>query len=637
MAYYDNEEKMIEKVDEFNDRYSEYFKGNISDEEMTEHVSQPFWHSLHLSKKRLDNNGLDMEIDIKNVSKKTKKSRNSYPRNDFETVVGLADVLTSKSKIQKVNFENGERISAGEFKQEVNVRKKIKKGNKVLFKTKDREISLTNVIKVRGDGQYAVCPRCGHDGAITSYIDGCDYCHSKFKVSDFNEKISGFSIEPDGKRKVYGICKKFFLALGISIGLLVISFFLMFLFAALSALFNIQNEIFTGTIIFFVLGYTAAEALMPAIIGIIIAILVIMIVMAAKYKNERIEKNAVLNRIERTVAGFSSNDFVQNLEYKLRNIHFAERTHNVESFTSFNMENVISKYENVIECFLHKVKFVSFKTSPDYYIMNLEVVLRLTRLNGNKAKTENEKLFLTLLRKKNIEEKNIGSIFEFTCDKCGSGIDMFKGGICDYCGEKIDYSNHDWIIESYYSNIKEKDISNVNEKVIFGNKKYVEYYKKARRQVLSVLIGSALLICTIVCVKNRDSLYAVLHMKEYMKISDKEFEALHTLEDTWYGEDLKKINKKTEDFEQIINYEYDENFEYIASEYAEKIIEEHDYTMLIETDSLVALSKKVKFDEKISAYYIVSIELEGDEIILSYGIYESKREYLEETDVDDWY
>lgn len=613
----ENKQKMMGKVHEFNKRYSDYFKGNINDEEMTEHVSQPFWHSLHMSKKRLDENGLHMEIDIKNVYEKTNR------------------VAVMNPRMEQVNYEDGERISAGEFKQEVRVMKKIKKDNKVLFKTKDREISLTNVIRVRGNGQYAVCPRCGHESTIASYIDGCDYCHSKFKVSDFNEKISGFSIEPDGKRKVYSICIKAFLAFGILVGAIALSFFLIFILASFGAIFGIQSNVFEAVIIFFALGYTAVKALMPAFIGIGIAILIIMLLMAIRYKNERIEKNEILRLIEGNVPGFSANDFAQNLEYKLRNIHFADRAEEVQPFAMLNMQSVIPNYKNVIECFMHKVRFLAFNADENYYYIRLEVILRLTRLNGNKAKTENEKLYLTLSRKKNIQEKNIGDILEFTCDKCGSGIDMFKGGICDYCGEHIDYSNHDWMIETYYSNVDEKSVFNSNERVIFGTKKYTEYYKKARLQVIGVLVGSALIICTVVGIKNRDSVYALMHIKEFSKISQKEFKELPTLKDTWYGEDIKEIKKNTEKFEKTIIYEDNGDFEYLASEYAEMLEEEYGYDTFVDRSTLVALAKYTKFDEKIGAYYVVSIQLKDGKIVLSYEIYNSRGDYLEE--VEDIY
>lgn len=46
-----------------------------------------------------------------------------------------------------------------------------------------------------------ICPNCGHEGKLTSYIDGCDACGAKFLVSDFETKVSGFSLEEDARQK----------------------------------------------------------------------------------------------------------------------------------------------------------------------------------------------------------------------------------------------------------------------------------------------------------------------------------------------------------------------------------------------------------------------------------------------------
>ena len=132
----ENKQKMMGKVHEFNKRYRDYFRGNINDKEMTEHVSQPFWHSLHMSKKRLDENGLHMEIDIKNVYEKTNR------------------VAVMNPRMEQVNYEDGERISAGEFKQEVRVMKKIKKDNKVLLRQKIGNFAYK---RHKSPGKRSVC------------------------------------------------------------------------------------------------------------------------------------------------------------------------------------------------------------------------------------------------------------------------------------------------------------------------------------------------------------------------------------------------------------------------------------------------------------------------------------------------
>lgn len=51
------------------------------------------------------------------------------------------------------------------------------------------------------------CPNCGNMGEISSYINGCDYCNSRFQVEDLEEKISSYMITEDNKEKVKTIGK----------------------------------------------------------------------------------------------------------------------------------------------------------------------------------------------------------------------------------------------------------------------------------------------------------------------------------------------------------------------------------------------------------------------------------------------
>ena len=56
-------------------------------------------------------------------------------------------------------------------------------------------------MKADVQGDMAICPNCGHEGKLSSYIDGCDACGAKFLVSDFETKVSGFSLEEDAQRQ----------------------------------------------------------------------------------------------------------------------------------------------------------------------------------------------------------------------------------------------------------------------------------------------------------------------------------------------------------------------------------------------------------------------------------------------------
>ena len=49
---------------EFKDVYSEYYRNKKSDVQLLEYTTQPFWQSMRLSKRRLHEKGLTLEIDM---------------------------------------------------------------------------------------------------------------------------------------------------------------------------------------------------------------------------------------------------------------------------------------------------------------------------------------------------------------------------------------------------------------------------------------------------------------------------------------------------------------------------------------------------------------------------------------------
>lgn len=116
-----------------------------------------------------------------------------------------------------------------------------------------------NFLKADVQGDMAVCPNCGHEGRLSSYIDGCDACGAKFLVSDFETKVSGFSLEEDAKQKsIFNFIKA-----GVTVGIVAVALALL--------------AICAGGIMFLLLalgrnGYNAVKAATAlGIYGIILA------------------------------------------------------------------------------------------------------------------------------------------------------------------------------------------------------------------------------------------------------------------------------------------------------------------------------------------------------------------------------
>ena len=93
-----------------------------------------------------------------------------------------------------------------------------RKGKKIAT-LKTPEIVEANFLKADVQGDMAICPNCGHEGKLSSYIDGCDACGAKFLVSDFETKVSGFSLEEDARQKSISN----FIKAGVTVGIVAVA------------------------------------------------------------------------------------------------------------------------------------------------------------------------------------------------------------------------------------------------------------------------------------------------------------------------------------------------------------------------------------------------------------------------------
>ena len=64
----------------------------------------------------------------------------------------------------------------------------------------------------------AICPNCGHEGKLSSYIDGCDACGAKFLVGDFETKVSGSHWKRTRQKSISNFIKA-----GVTVGIVAVA------------------------------------------------------------------------------------------------------------------------------------------------------------------------------------------------------------------------------------------------------------------------------------------------------------------------------------------------------------------------------------------------------------------------------
>lgn len=477
MLKYKTKKAMLSKASSFLDAQNQYFSNQLNDEEMTEITTQPFWQSMHLSKKRLFEKGL------------------------------VSETTVSKS-IKPMTFihdASNERSEIGLFNQPVKEHKKIYHNGKIIYDKKDDKIITVSAIKALGDDENACCPNCGHLGKISSYIDGCDYCNSKFSVTDFEEKLSAFCLVENTPKKVLKIFKKIALVIGILalvMGFLSIASIIV---AIILDMTGASDTLESASLVIFMISAELSPFFWKVFsyTGILF---VIILILAFILLGQRISNAKIVNT---HLDNFSPEDFTQNLEFKLRNIHFASNAKEVNAYATFDFANVIANYKDVIECTLSKLAFKSVKEQNNTYYIDADLICSLTKYHNNKVRVESEKIAITLSAPKDLQIQNPDNIHCYYCPSCASTISLLNGGICEYCGTKLDYSKYSWMIEKYES-----------------KGKVVNPFIKIKWLLMTIYATAFIIISAIILAKNSDTLFYLAHYDECVEYSYDTFDTV---------------------------------------------------------------------------------------------------------------
>lgn len=412
---------MSNMVKKFPEYYSTYFNHRENETKLIQVVTQPFWQSMRLSKKRLDSKNITMEL---NITEESSKSIFDLPNFDVNRD-GNHLVGTSSCSLQ--------------------VERVFRKGEKKIYSKKESEIGVTSMMQSNIDGGKVACPNCGFVEKVESFIDGCDACGSKFEVQDFETKVSGFALEENAGKKLSKTAKGTFLTLGILVGLLIVAAIV----GLVVAVVRIQMGCNDSYALFAIMAMPIAIDVVPICIGCIISLPIAYLVLRMgwirnyenRYFNEEIVKCVI--------PAFSTEDFCQNLEYKLRNIHMASHAQEVKSFAECSLDKVVEGYQDVVDCNVSHVKFVNAIKTTGGYVIDVEVLMKLTIYNGNRIRVRYEKLSLKVYGSDQVVLKKSTALREYKCDNCNSSIDILEGGTCQYCGAVFDYSNYGWMIKNY--------------------------------------------------------------------------------------------------------------------------------------------------------------------------------------------
>ena len=421
--------QMEEVALDFSKQYGAYYRNQKSDVDLLELTTQPFWQSMGLSKRRLREKGLTLEVDM--IPERTKNSQ--VLREHFKA--------NKRPMVYKMKVQEDGQFEYGNCVGNALVRRRFVKDGKQIYKKVTVEQHVATCLKSQVRGDEAVCPNCGYVGKIASYIDGCDACGSKFTVNDFEPKVSGFSFEQNPYIQ--------FKNLAFSVNGMMC---LIFLFTMLAAtVFMFVAPSFKGTQWIGFVGNAVFMGFFASFVGAFILALIVFLLSGTSAILKWIYGKSIRGEDAATdvVPNISVNDFYQNMEYKIRNIHFSDNEKATNGFAKCRLSEVLPQYKDVVDCNMTYLSFVDGRKNAEGYHFDCIARIHTTKYDGKKIRHAYENVTLGVRGKKNVVDKPVTSMRMYTCKNCGSTLNLLEGAICKFCGSEYDLEEYDWVIDRY--------------------------------------------------------------------------------------------------------------------------------------------------------------------------------------------
>lgn len=223
------------------------------------------------------------------------------------------------------------------------------------------------------------------------------------------------------------------------------------------------------------------------------------------------------------------------MEFKLRNIHFASDAKEVNAYAPFDFGSIIANYKDVIECTLSKLTFKKVQYQNNICYIDADLICSLTKYSDNKVRVESEKIAITLSVPKDLQMQNPDNIHCYYCPNCASTISLLNGGICEYCGTKLDYSKYSWMIEKYES-----------------KGKVVNPFSKIKWLLLAIYTTVFIAISAIILAKNSDTFFYLAHYDECVEYCYDTFDTVSMMNEVVPG--VLLVNKADDSTLRICNY-----------------------------------------------------------------------------------
>ena len=425
----------------FRSEYRDFFArfGRQDNSALQYDATQLYWGVLALQKKRLDRKGITMDFS---------SERKGY--RDIEPV-------------KSASYFDG-KYQVTEISESIAVRKEFKRDGKSIFsKTLDRAAHIIVTSAKKLGASKVICPGCGAETTVENLIDGCDYCGTKFRVSDLENKVSAFRLRDD-----YEIQYERYKAARADYNKNVFwkQFAVYFVIVCIVYLCNLEMLIESaGNLalgLLFVPLAAGAAAGMFAYLGLCFFWMFLFPVIQVKksaefYSKRRLDMmkkryrqdTAAEANVRKYDEHFSVAAFYSELTNKLASVHFADTQAGANAFFETDRMDLPEKYKDTVDMDIADINVNDFRVADGMQQLRVDATLELLTDREQRLRREKEKLRLTLVRAEQCRTEAVCAPAVLKCRGCGASIALEEGKTCAHCGRVLDLSEFDWVIREY--------------------------------------------------------------------------------------------------------------------------------------------------------------------------------------------
>ncbi len=401
---------MTELVNEYKQEEMAWYNSPQITENGFMTTTQNLWYTHYLNKKRLMALGLKAHYDYIEPTEYVKKENRRYPYWDYSH--------DGKNLICKIS-------------DEMNYRKTFYDGNRCVW-SDERKKSQGEYYIIQSksmNGNY-ICPSCGWEGTLECFVDGCDYCQTKFHIEDLKQKVSSVYNPGDWTQRRDGFTiHKNFVPMYVVLVIIVI------------ALLAIGSN--TG----------GSMMMLAPLLAFGVMAVFTMIFVGKKSKESMTggpaKTSQTLEKIRNVDKHFSIETLIGNLSNKLLSICYASSAEEIGPFAVCDMTTLIARYRGVIDCKLLECVLMDYQTDDNFQHLQVKVGMMLTRYENGRVRQEKAYLKLGLIKSIRALTQSINDVNVYRCNSCGTSLSLLNGGKCEYCGQGLDLKEYDWVIEGY--------------------------------------------------------------------------------------------------------------------------------------------------------------------------------------------